>query len=53
MGFIEALTLILITLKLLGFISSWSWFLILLPEAIVLIFYIIIAIIYFCVFFKQ
>lgn len=39
MGFCSALTLVLIVLKLIGFIN-WSWFFVLLPIILVAIFYI-------------
>ena len=44
MGFTEVLTIIFIVLKLLGVID-WNWFLVLLPEIIALVFYIIFMII--------
>ncbi|MDA2738418.1 hypothetical protein PDQ75_25015 [Bacillus cereus group sp. Bc015] len=44
MGIIEALTLLFITLKLTGFID-WSWWLVLLPEIIAIILYLIVVII--------
>lgn len=44
MGFIEVLTIIFIVLKLLNIID-WSWFLVLLPEMIALIAYLIVVII--------
>ena len=40
MGFTEVLTLIFVTLKLIGTID-WSWWLVFLPEIIVLIVYVI------------
>lgn len=40
MGFTEVLTIIFIVLKLLGVID-WNWFLVLLPEIIAAIFYMI------------
>jgi len=40
MGFTEFLTLLFIGLKITGFID-WSWFLVLLPEIIAFIIYII------------
>ena len=44
MGFTEVLTIIFIVLKLLGVID-WNWFLVLLPEIIAAIFYIIFILI--------
>ena len=40
MGFTEVLTIIFIVLKLLGVID-WNWFLVLLPEIIAFVFYIV------------
>ena len=39
MGFAEVLTIVFIALKLLGIIG-WSWWLVLLPEIIALVFYV-------------
>lgn len=39
MGFCSALTLVLIALKLIGIIN-WSWFFVLLPIILVVLFYI-------------
>lgn len=44
MGFTESLTIVFIVLKLIGKIH-WNWFLVLLPEIIGLVFYVIIGII--------
>lgn len=46
MGFTELLTVVFIVLKLIGVIS-WSWFLVLLPEIIAVVFYLILLIIIF------
>ena len=43
MGFCELLTIVFIVLKLVGVIS-WSWWLVLLPEIIAVLFYIAIII---------
>ena len=43
MGFTEVLTIVFIALKLLGVIS-WSWWLVLLPEIIAFVGYIIILV---------
>ena len=43
MGFCELLTIVFIVLKLVGVIS-WSWWLILLPEIIAVLFYVAIII---------
>lgn len=43
MGFLEILTLIFITLKLFGVIT-WSWWLVLLPEIIASVIYILFII---------
>ena len=40
MGFCEILTIVFIFLKVLGIIS-WSWWLVLLPEIIAILFYIV------------
>lgn len=40
MGFTEALTIVFIVLKLIGTIG-WSWWLVLLPEIIAVVFYIL------------
>lgn len=40
MGFCSALTLVLIVLKLIGVIT-WSWFFVLLPAILVVLFYIL------------
>lgn len=45
MGFLEALTILFIVLKLCDVIS-WSWFIVLLPLIIAIIFYIFIFILY-------
>ena len=44
MGFTEVLTIVFVFLKLLGKID-WSWFLVLLPEIIVVAIYIILFIV--------
>ena len=44
MGFAEILTIVFIVLKLIGIIS-WSWWLVLLPEIIAILFYIVIFIV--------
>ncbi|MDK0812096.1 hypothetical protein P5E54_15270 [Clostridium perfringens] len=44
MGILEVLTLIFIVLKLCGVIA-WTWWLVLLPEIIAFIFYILVIII--------
>ena len=41
MGFCEILTIVFIVLKVLGIIS-WSWWLVLLPEIIAILFYIVL-----------
>ena len=46
MGFLEILTLIFIALKLFGIIT-WSWWLVVLPEIIASIIYIIVIILFF------
>lgn len=43
MGFCELLTIVFIVLKLVGVIS-WSWWLVLLPEIIVVLFYVAIIV---------
>lgn len=43
MGFTEILTIIFVLLKVFGVIS-WSWWLVFLPEIIVVVFYIIVVI---------
>ena len=43
MGFTEVLTIVFIVLKLAGVIS-WSWWLVLLPEIIVIVLHVVIAI---------
>lgn len=43
MGFTEILALLFIVLKLLGIIT-WSWWIVLLPEIIAVVFYTILAI---------
>ena len=43
MGFTEALALLFIVLKVFG-IVTWSWWLVLLPEIIAVVFYAILAI---------
>lgn len=45
MGITEVLTIVFIVLKLLNVIE-WNWFLVLLPEIIAIIFYVIIFIIW-------
>lgn len=47
MRFIEVLTIVFIVLKFMGIIA-WSWWLILLPEIIALVFYVVFIIL--CVF---
>lgn len=42
MGFCEALTIAFIVLKLVGVIT-WSWWLVLLPEIIAVVFYIVLV----------
>lgn len=44
MGFTEVLTIVFIVLKLLG-VTSLSWFFVLLPEILAILFYIIFIII--------
>ncbi len=44
MGFTEVLTIIFIVLKLLGVID-WNWFLVLLPEIIAVVFYMVFILI--------
>lgn len=44
MGFTEFLTIVFIVLKLLGVIS-WSWWLVLLPEIIAVVLYVIVFIV--------
>ena len=44
MGFMETLTIVFIVLKLIGVIN-WSWWLVLLPELIMIALYIVIFII--------
>lgn len=43
MGFMEILTLLFIVLKVFGIIT-WSWWIVLLPEIIAVVFYAILAI---------
>ena len=43
MGFCEILTIVFIVLKVLGIIS-WSWWLVLLPEIIAILFYIVLIV---------
>lgn len=43
MGFCEILTIVFIFLKVLGIIS-WSWWLVLLPEIIAILFYIVLIV---------
>jgi hypothetical protein len=42
MGFLEALTIVFIVLKLVGVIT-WSWWLVLLPEIIAIALYIVLV----------
>jgi hypothetical protein len=51
MGFTELLTLIFITLKLLGVIS-WNWWLVLLPEIIAAVIYVIYLVVFVLIFGK-
>lgn len=44
MGFTEVLTIVFIVLKLIGIIN-WSWILVLLPEIIMIVIYIIVILI--------
>lgn len=44
MGFTEVLTIVFIVLKLLGVIT-WSWWLVLLPEIIALVIYIVVVVV--------
>lgn len=44
MGFTEVLTIVFIVLKLIGIIN-WSWILVLLPEIIMIIIYIIVILV--------
>ena len=44
MGFTEVLTIVFIVLKLIGIIN-WSWILVLLPEIIMVIIYIIVILV--------
>ena len=44
MGFTEVLTIVFIVLKLIGIIN-WSWILVLLPEIIMIITYIIVILV--------
>lgn len=41
MGFTEVLTIVFVVLKLIGTID-WSWWLVLLPEIIAMVFYIVV-----------
>ena len=43
MGFTEVLTIVFVVCKLLGIIT-WSWWLVLLPEIIAVVFYVIFVI---------
>ncbi|PGO60591.1 hypothetical protein [Priestia megaterium] len=45
MGILEILTILFIALKLFGVIA-WSWWLVLLPEIIAVVFYILIPIVF-------
>lgn len=45
MGFTEMLTLLFIALKLLGLVS-WSWWVVLLPEILAVIFYLVFFVFY-------
>lgn len=47
MGFCEILTIVFIVLKLIGVIA-WSWWLVLLPEIIAVVFYIVAIILSIC-----
>lgn len=44
MGFTEVLTIVFIVLKLIGIIN-WSWILVLLPEIIMIVIYIIVILV--------
>ena len=46
MGFTEVLTIVFVILKLIGAIS-WSWWLVVLPEIIAIVFYIALVIVNF------
>ena len=52
MGFAELLTILFVALKMCG-VVTWSWWLVLLPEIIAMLFYITIIIVKFAMIKKQ